>query len=263
MTEPCNRLLKARAMAGYRSGRAAAAAIGVRPATYASHENGSRSFGVPEARKYAEMFSVSPGWLLTGEALNDSEFIDSRLQSTPEQADLPNEPSLDVYNFGKKILELVTELAPHTEFAPLPDIRTLGEVIIERMLDENYDPDAEQWRIISQWHFPTSFIEGDLGISPDDDPGLISVIDDNMAPTYKIGDRLIMNFSTKTFVDDGVYIFMDSKYGLHLQRLSRESKSHVHISNDNQLVSTKHPEHVVDLEKIEIVGHVKGSIFAG
>lgn len=250
-------------MAGYRSGRAAAAAIGVRPATYASHENGSRSFGVPEARKYADIFNVSPGWLLTGEALNQGEYSDARVRSKPEPISQTTENSIDVYHFGKKILEMVTELAPQTEFAPQPGSRTLGEVIIERMHNENYDPDAEQWRIISQWHFPTSFIEGEMGISPDDDPALIAVVDDNMAPTYNIGDRLIVNFSTKGFSEDGVYIFMDKDQGLHLQRLRAKGESDIRISNDNPENSAKHPSHVVALDTLEIVGHVKGSVLVG
>ncbi len=267
MTEPCNRLLKARAMAGYRSGRAAAAAIGVRPATYAAHENGSRNFGVPDARKYAEQFNVSPGWLLTGEALDQGDYHDARFQSQPNplprQQAKSDDTAIDVYTFGRKILDLVSELAPHTEFSPKSDARTLAEVIIERMLDQNYDPEAEQWRIISQWDFPTSFIENDLGIPPSDDPALIAVVDDNMSPTYNVGDRLIMNFSTKEFHQDGVYIFMDSKSGLHLQRLSAEDESNIRISNDNPGRSKKHPAHVVALDTIEIVGQVRGSVLVG
>ena len=259
-------------MAGYRSGRAAATAIGVRPATYAAHENGSRNFGVPDARKYAEQFNVSPGWLLTGEALDQGDYQDTRFQSQPSplprQQAKSDDTAIDVYTFGRKILDLVSELAPHTEFAPksgtrTSGTRTLGEVIIERMLDQDYNPEAEQWRIISQWDFPTSFIENDLGIPPADDPALIAVVDDNMSPTYNVGDRLIVNFSTKVYRQDGVYIFMDSKSGLHLQRLSAEGDSNFRISNDNPARSKMHPAHVVARDAIEIVGQVRGSVLVG
>ncbi|MBL4647215.1 MAG: helix-turn-helix transcriptional regulator, partial [Rhizobiales bacterium] len=128
MTEPCNRLLKARTMAGYRSGRAAAAAMGVRPATYASHENGSRAFGVPEAHKYAELFDVSPGWILTGEALHQDAYTDSRRPIKPDQgAQLP-EGLVDVHKFGEKVLELVAQLAPQMNVASEQTSRVLGEV---------------------------------------------------------------------------------------------------------------------------------------
>jgi len=262
MTEPCNRLLKARVMAGYRSGRAAAAAMGMSPATYASHENGSRTFGVPEAHKYADIFNVSPGWLLTGEALNQSDFRDSRVQSKPGAAPQSKQNTIDVYQFGKKILELVTELAPHTEFASQPQSRTLGEVVIERLLNDEFDPNAEQWRIISQWQIPTAFIEDELGIPANDDPALIAVVDDNMAPTYNVGDRLIVNFTTKDLTGDGVYIFIDPEYGMHLQRLTVDGEN-VQVSNDNPTESTRHPAQVVALDALEIVGKVKGSVLVG
>lgn len=262
MTEPYNRLLKARVMVGYRSGRAAAAAMGMRPATYASHENGTRTFGVPEARKYADIFNVSPGWLLTGETLSQSDFKDSRVQSKPAAAPQTKQNTIDVYQFGKKILEMVAELAPHTEFASQPQSRTLGEVVIERLLNEDFDPDAEQWRIISQWSFPNSFIEGELGVPPDDDVALIAVVDDNMVPTYNVGDRLIVNFTTKDLTGDGVYIFIDPEFGMHLQRLIVNGKN-VHVSNDNPAESTRHPAQVVALNALEIVGKVKGSVLVG
>lgn len=65
MSEPYERLQKARAEAGFEDATAAADALGVRPPTYYGHENGSRGLGRAAAR-YAAFFHVSLEWLLTG-----------------------------------------------------------------------------------------------------------------------------------------------------------------------------------------------------
>ncbi len=52
----------------FRSGRAAAAALGVAPATYTAHENSFREYGIDDAIRYAECFGVSLQWLLTEKA---------------------------------------------------------------------------------------------------------------------------------------------------------------------------------------------------
>ncbi len=65
MTEPFERLQKARAEAGYATAADAAEALGVNPTTYWGHENGSRGIG-RAAQRYAAFFHVSLDWLLTG-----------------------------------------------------------------------------------------------------------------------------------------------------------------------------------------------------
>jgi hypothetical protein len=54
----------------FRSGRAAALALGIPVATYGSHERaqspGGRDYGPEEAQRYADAFGVTPEWLLTG-----------------------------------------------------------------------------------------------------------------------------------------------------------------------------------------------------
>jgi hypothetical protein len=57
----------------FRSARAAAAALGVPPATYGAHERAEsskgRDYGPDEAQRYGRYFRVSPEWLLTGQTL--------------------------------------------------------------------------------------------------------------------------------------------------------------------------------------------------
>jgi DNA-binding XRE family transcriptional regulator len=65
ISEPHQRLQKARKEAGYEEATAAADAMGVSRPTYLGHENGSRGLS-RAAKRYAEFFHVSLEWLLTG-----------------------------------------------------------------------------------------------------------------------------------------------------------------------------------------------------
>lgn len=66
MTEPHERLAKARADAGYKTAAEAARARGWAYPTYAGNENGSRGITADAAQKYARAFKVSANWILFG-----------------------------------------------------------------------------------------------------------------------------------------------------------------------------------------------------
>ena len=132
MSAPHNRLMKARRVAGYRSARAGAAALGVKPATYAAHENGARKFSIADAKRYAEFYEVSPGWILTGEHFVDGVLTKVRDEPLSEPETGKSQPETvpktraafdvdgnlsdrDIFNFGKQALELLGQLAPQKE----------------------------------------------------------------------------------------------------------------------------------------------------
>lgn len=58
------RLRDARERAGFPSAKAAAEAFGWTESAYRHHENGTRTFDVDAARRYAAAFRVNPAWLL-------------------------------------------------------------------------------------------------------------------------------------------------------------------------------------------------------
>lgn len=60
------RLRQARTRKGYATATLAAKALGVAPATYTQHENGTRGFPAKRAREYARAFGVTTDWLLYG-----------------------------------------------------------------------------------------------------------------------------------------------------------------------------------------------------
>lgn len=81
--EAAERLRTARIKAGYGTAQAAADAFGWNGAAYRHHENGTRSFDVPTAVRYARAFKVNAGWLLALDKL-----------SVPEQPAAPEETNL-------------------------------------------------------------------------------------------------------------------------------------------------------------------------
>jgi SOS-response transcriptional repressor LexA len=66
MSEVSDRLIIARKKAGFETAADAARALGVKPSTYFSHENGSVGLRSVVASKYARKFKVSTDWLLDG-----------------------------------------------------------------------------------------------------------------------------------------------------------------------------------------------------
>lgn len=77
------RLKKARIDAGYRTAKAAADALGIPYPTYASHENGSRSFDADDAIVYARKYKVSIEWLLEGKTMKVTPLPTSPLATIP------------------------------------------------------------------------------------------------------------------------------------------------------------------------------------
>lgn len=65
MSEPHERLVKARLMAGYKTRQKAIDRFGWRYQTYAAHENGGRPFN-RRVGIYAKAFKVRADWLLFG-----------------------------------------------------------------------------------------------------------------------------------------------------------------------------------------------------
>jgi hypothetical protein len=66
VTDQAERLMQARAQAGYISPTEAARAFGWKEATYYAHENASRGLTRTTAERYARAFRVSASWLLLG-----------------------------------------------------------------------------------------------------------------------------------------------------------------------------------------------------
>lgn len=69
MGEQGDRLRSARISAGYSTAQAACDAFGWQAGAYRHHENGTRSFDIHAAKRYARAFKVNAGWLLALDVL--------------------------------------------------------------------------------------------------------------------------------------------------------------------------------------------------
>ncbi len=251
--------MTARVTAGYRYARAAARALGVKSATYAAHENGSRGFGIDHARRYAEFYNVSPAWILTGES------FDGKTSAPPPKSDLNESPlsDNDILNFGKEVLKLMPQNVPQQMPELPPDSTAVPQFIVHRMTGKDTDLEAdviEQWGFIAQWHLPSNYITETLKVAPGD-VAILAVVDDNMAPTYKKGDLLLLDALQKKFTVDGVYFFLTEIENIHIQNIEHTDTQFI-LSNDNPEKSTQHPERTLDKDAVDIQGRVCGIIAA-
>lgn len=74
MSDVNDRIRDARKRAGFKSAAAAAQKLGMAVSTYASHENGQTPSPPREdVQRYAKLFRVSPGWILTGDGQIDAK----------------------------------------------------------------------------------------------------------------------------------------------------------------------------------------------
>lgn len=73
-----DRLREARAKSGYDSAVDAAEAFGWQVSGYRHHENGTRPFGVEQAKRYGRAFRVNPGWLLALDKIEAAPLSTSR-----------------------------------------------------------------------------------------------------------------------------------------------------------------------------------------
>lgn len=85
MEEPKDRLRKARERAGFDDAVSAARAYGWNENTYRSHENGNRGVPLNAAKRYAQRFKVSAGWILTGEKQPLSDALENEPRKDSER----------------------------------------------------------------------------------------------------------------------------------------------------------------------------------
>lgn len=116
-------------------------------------------------------------------------------------------------------------------------------------------------RVVAEWKFPDAYIRHELGLSL---PNTIiaPVKGDSMFPTYRDGDRVIVDLRVREFGDDGVYFITDGQSAPRIKRLEyvfNSSPPTVRIISDNPASA----EQRVPLDDISIVGMIAGRITRG
>lgn len=127
------RLREARQRAGYASATEAAEAFGWGVAGYRHHENGTRSFGLDAAKKYARAFRVKPGWLLGMDGVDGS----APSPNTPNSVLIVGgSVAAGVWREAKEVFDPFEIDAPPS----VPDCERFGLVVEGYSMDLCYEP---------------------------------------------------------------------------------------------------------------------------
>lgn len=168
------RLVLARQNAGYKTGAAAAKAMGVKYPTYASHENGSRGMQ-REASDYARFFNVSLVWLLQGKGQMSNELgnpsSNVKLSLPLRKAVAPNRIIAKIKVVGRvaagvfrEVEPMNAENFPDSPFPPDPNwpVTSQFDLIVEGNSINRFARDGEVLRCVDLNRSAIELVDGDL-----------------------------------------------------------------------------------------------------
>ena len=262
MDEPHLRLQDARKKAGYRSGSAAAEALGVATPTYLAHENGSRAFNMEQAKKYARKFNVAWTWLVAGEGSPARLAVERhRTGMAVLQSELRalKEESSDIPHLGTPPEASKVDGTNSDRFLEI-SARPLVESNVENP-ETGERPSGEsklRHELVGEWHLPTSYFRDVLRI----DPASIFIIEvkgDAMSPTFVASDRAIIDGSCLSVEEDGVYAIDAGEGEIVVRRIRKRlfaKPASFDIIADNALSN----DQTVPASEIRVVGKVVGRI---
>lgn len=130
----------------------------------------------------------------------------------------------------------------------------LGEVVQVRVGKETYCGHA----VIGEWVMPDTYVANELHASRKT-THIMAVIGDSMEPTYRPGDRVLVDTGQNQIVDDTVFVISDGVSSPKIKRLVEVFLSdprQVDIVSDNARIAPQR----VNLEEITIVGRVVGVV---
>ena len=116
-------------------------------------------------------------------------------------------------------------------------------------------------RIVAEWKLPDVYLRNELKLSGKETI-ILPVQGDSMSPTYRDGDRVIVDLRHRDFGDDGVYLITDGFSAPRIKRLEyifNSAPPAVRIISDNP--ASKEQASVI--EQLNIVGRVAGRISRG
>lgn len=245
--------LKAAREKYYSTAAEAARALGVKPSTYAAHENGQNNYGAVEAKAYGKKFKVSPIALLFGD-----EFVGNLPRHTFSTFD-PDAPD-DAENAGG----MHTGSETGTQGIPagtIPQIDVMagmgagGLTIIQDGVPGLHGMTFAAESITDYWRFPLALLRA-AGVNPED-LAILPSQGDSMSPTVLDGEFVVVNTKHRLPSPDGIYAINDAFGGVVVKRLELTSKP----SDENQTVrvisdNPKHAPKDWNLEDLRVIGLV-------
>jgi len=131
---------------------------------------------------------------------------------------------------------------------------TVGEIFNIQVGDDT----ISGHKVVAEWKMPEEYLRYELRLSGRDTI-VIPVHGDSMSPTYRSGDRVIVDLRHRDFGDDGVYLITDGNSAPRIKRLEyifNSTPPAVRILSDNPAGR----EQTSLLDDIHIVGRIAGRI---
>lgn len=253
----CERLEKARILAGFKSPRAAAEANGWNPNTYKSHESGIRAKERPPAsevvRKYARAFRVDYTWLLTGQGQPRSPVVGSFDPDAPDDAQ-PDE-NMAISTEGRH------NLTPGA--VPEHDLRAGasyggGYVQGSQVTGKNGQSFAAE-SVKAEWIIPLSFLQGELRLAVGT-TDILPIDGPSMLPDLAPGDRVMIDRSHRDPRQGGIFAVREGDGIIikHVEIIRGSEPLKIKCSSSNP---SYHPfELILDGDQVSIIGRVAGRI---
>ncbi len=248
--EPAERLKEARIAAGFVSARAAAAALRVKPSTYAAHENGTRGLDLPTAIRYGKRFKKNAFWLLYG--TETPQTIPTEIFDQPDEIDPDETPTIGSETGRRGI--------PPNGIAEIDVTGGLGAgglTIVNSGVPGRAGMTFSAESVRDYWVFP-AWLLARFDIRPDNATAF-PVQGDSMEPTLRNGDVIFVDTRHRVPSPPGIYALSDEFGGVVVKRLEviskpRDEEVIVRIMSDNP----RHETRELPLSDIYIIGRYLG-----
>lgn len=200
----------------------------------------------------AKFLGVHLSWLLTGSGptwLNplENDDIDDQIQRVPLHMEAR------AYAHGHYEPEIPGAL-PEVDVSAGAGEGTVGEIFNLKVGSDT----ISGHRVVAEWKVPDPYLQYELRLSGRETI-IVPVQGDSMSPTFRSGDRVIVDLRSREFSSDDIYLITDGSSAPRIKRLEYIFKSNppaVRVISDNPASR----EQIVELSDIQIVGRVAGRI---
>ena len=229
--EQGQRLKLARTAAGYRSGPAAADAMGIKTPTYYAHENGSRRMDTPTLERYAAFYRVNLKWLVDGAGAMKGA-------ATPTSPSGANDNrsgtsvTLDGFEFGGQTYVSIR-------------VFDIGVSAGPGALNDDYQEP------LYYDFYPLSFLQSFTRANVSN-LAIVRVVGDSMVPTLHGGDVIMVDMSQTSPINHGIFVLAIGNETL-VKRLQYEmSTKLVSVISDNE----RYKDEEMQPDDLHIIGRV-------
>lgn len=225
--------------------------LGIHLTNFNKLENGKSDPDISRFDQLAEILGVS-----TSELLADAPNEPRRLSLDDEwredmEAIRPHEG--DVYD-PDAYKPRIPGAIPEIDVQAGAGEGAVGDMLTLQLGGESYSGH----KITGEWLFPEEWLRAEINASASKTM-VMPIKGDSMEPTYRPGDRVLVDLSQKTITEDTVYVISDGQSAPRIKRLVEVMFSkprRVKIVSDNVAIGDQE----VDLEDLTIIGRVVGVV---